>query len=404
MRRISTFLCFFPLLLLSCGLQSPELPSSDFRMDGTYAFSFSEDGSIDDQLDGSSIMFTESGVFQFTNPGFKDDEHGDFDIMEGGTYSFNQDSDSTGLLILEIDRQYPSMVASAYTFQGGFNRIRYQQRSEAGLGVEYLELQLTNSDYRRIWATFQVSIPLELVGDYAAVSSSSETWARRIEGAMLSFSGGTDFLLTNPVDVEIAHQETTVVVTESGTFSVTVDSLIFDVATQEPVNADSIYLLTAPQTITVVSLLKGQLIVVFSEEGKADTTYWSPPGTVEEIEPNDTREQATVLGNSGSYVAVGSLESGGYESDTETYSGDYDYFEVTPGSDGTLSIFLDWVDAADLDLILIDSSGETVEYSAVYGQVAPESISTGVAAGEALYILVVSFDNPASYSLTVTVP
>ena len=388
-------------LVLSCGITSPDLPNSDFRLGGTYVYESSENGALDEFLVGSQIELFAGSEWRFTNPGFSDDEHGEFDIVESGSYSFTASTDTSGLLVVDITGQYPSKVASAYTFGGGFNRMRYRHYYDELLGEEYLDLKIPRGS-KEVWATFTARIPPALEGDYASIGSTNSTWDKWLEDAVFSFSADSSFLLTNPIDLESGHGETTIVITESGTFSVGTESIRFFVYDQQPAGSDSVYLLSAPETSAGFLLEEGRLTLVFSGEGSADTTYWKPPGTIEEIEPNDSRETATVLGGPGSYVAVGRVDSGGIVG--ETYGGDYDYFKVTVGAAGTLSLFLTWDEAADLDMILFDSNGADIDRSDLYGQTPPESIDATVAGSADYYVLIVSFDNPASYTLTATVP
>ena len=395
-------LTLFPLaLVLSCGITSPDLPTSDFRLSGAYVYGSSEGGALDDFLVGSQVELFAGGGWRFTNPGFSDEEHGEFDIVESGDYSFSASTDTSGLLVVDITSQYPSKVASAYTFGGGFNRMRYRHYYDQLLGEEYLELKIPRGS-KEVWATFTGRIPPALEGDYTSLGSTNSTWDRRLEDAAFSFAADSAFLLTNPIDLSSADGETTVVITESGTFSVGTESIRFSVYDQQPTGWDSLYLLSAPQTSAGFVLEEGRLTLIFSGEGSADTTYWKPPGTIEEIEPNDSRETATVLGGPGSYVAVGRVDSGGIVG--ETYGGDYDYFKVTAGATGTLSLYLTWEEAADLDMILFDSNGADLDRSDLYGQTPPESIAATVEGAADYYVLIVSFDNPASYTLTATVP
>ncbi len=400
MRILTICLLAGPVILVSCSVESPDLPESDVLLSGQYDFLTSDNSDVNANLDGAYIILDTDGDFEFTNPGWSNDKYGDFDIVERGTYSFAEQEEGEGFFILDIISLTPPKLVAYYTFRGGLSRLRYEFSS--GEGVEYLKIRLAY-DGSNPWATFEKKIPLTLEGDYAFTSSTDDALDALLGGATLSFSTDGMFELSNPVILKIAHEETTIMVSEKGPFTVMVDSLSFELYSQEPEGADSLFLLSPPGATVGASLEHGQLALVFADAGRQGITYWKAPSTVEEVEPNDSRDEATSLGGTGSYVAVGALSSGGMDQEG-VYSGDYDYYRFTPGSDGSLHLLLTWEEQADLDLFLFDAEGATLAYSSLPGQSGPEAVDTSVFAEETLYALVVSLDNPALYSFSVEVP
>ena len=399
MKNIVILLGLYLILISSCSFESPEVPESDYVLEGTYVFQSADNSNLAGALEGSDLTFHTNGTFQFTNPGWTDDEHGTFDIVEGGTYGFQEVEENSGFFAVDVTSQVPPQLSSLYTFHGGLNRIRYEIDTQNT--AEVLNLYISYGE-DRYWAYFAKSIPVTLEGTYAFTSSTDDGLNELLGGAELVFSEGL-FELSNPVIVEISHQDTTILVVERGPFTTTIDSITFELYSQEPEGADSVFVLTPPSVTAALILEDGTLTITLPGEGREGTTYWGAPSTIEETESNDTRTEATVISGSGQFTIVGELSSGGIDIDGD-YSGDYDYYQCVPAADGTFSATLTWSEIADLDMFLIDITGATVAYSSLAGQTGPESIEYAVVEDEPYYILVVSADNPASYSATIKIP
>jgi len=394
----------YPLVILcavaSCSWNSPDLPPTDTVLQGTYAFASADNSNFAVLLEGAWLEFTEEGAVTFTNPGFTTVEYGVVDIVERGRYSVVEQADSEGFLMLDITFQSPPKQAGYYVFHGGLNRLRYSL--VAGADEERLNIRIVPDGSTRSWAAFVRSTPPVVIGDYSFVRSTSHTLDDLLKGATLSFAADSTFDLENPVTVNLAHEDSLILVSERGTYSVSLDSIRFTVLTQEPAGAESLFLLQPPSVTGGVGFAGSLLALTFRTAVRTDSTLWTPPQTVGETEPNDTTTTATTLGGAGAYIVTGTVESGGVG--LQGYTGDLDYFQAVTGFDGELSVELSWQDTADLDLFVFDGQGGELARSANPRQVPPESVTLAVSAGQELYVMVASFDNPASYTCSVTVP
>ena len=399
MNKVVSLLGFGLICISSCTFESPEVPDTDIVLEGTYVFQSADNANLAGTLEGADIEFHTDGSFQFTNPGWTNDELGTFDIMESGTYGFQEVVENSGFLSVDIISQVPPQLSSLYTFHGGLNRIRYGVETEST--SEILNLYISYGE-DRYWAAFAKAIPVNLEGTYVFTSSADSSLIELLTGAELSFDAGM-FELTNPVTVEISHQDTTIWVVERGPFSTTIDSITFELYSQEPEGADSLFALMPPSVTAALSLEDGTLSITLPGEGRDGTTYWSAPSTVEETEPNDTRSEATIVSGTGQFGITGEVSAGGIDNEGD-YSGDYDYYQFVTTTGGTFSGSLTWSEPADLDLFLLDRTGATIAFSSTAGQSGPEDIEYSVIREEAYYLLVVSADNPASYSVDIRIP
>lgn len=394
-----------PLVLLAsavaCSWRTPDLPPSDISLDGVYAFDKADNSRVAEQLGGSWLEFTAQGGVVLTNPGFTTPDYGLVDIVEQGTYSVLEMAPDSGFLMLDITRQWPPAQAISYVFHGGLNRLRFTRIFADA--EERLMIRVVPDGTTRSWATFVKRTPPTIAGDYTFVSSTSQTLDALLRGATVSFAiADSAFQLRNPVTVEVDHADSVVLVREQGTYSVGMDSIRFVVLAQEPAGADSLFMLTAPSVGAGVAIVEGRLALSFQAPGRVETTFWTPPQAISEIEPNDSPETATQVGGTGAYHLTGAVERGGVG--PQGYSGDLDYFSVVAGFAGELRADLSWQGAADLDIFLFDEQGEELARAANAGQSPPEAVSVVVAPGQAVYLMIASIDNPAAYTCSVRVP
>lgn len=115
-----------------------------------------------------------------------------------------------------------------------------------------------------------------------------------------------------------------------------------------------------------------------------------------EIEPNDDLFQATDLGSSGTHEVSGNTCR---DEDSE------DYFTLTAGSAGTLSVTLQWNEDDpddDLDISLSDSDG----FPIIDDDTPPAELETAVALGDVLFIVVTCYGafDAVPYEGTATIP
>ncbi len=396
MKRLALLMC----LAASCTWKSPQLPPTDLELEGTFRFQTADNSLLRNLLKNASLEFTRGGEVELVNPGVSTQEYGVVDIEERGTYSVFDLEENVGFLLLDITIQTPPRLASLYVFHGGLNRLRYAR--EVATSEERLRIRLLPDGTTRSWATFVKRTPPFVVGHYAFVRSTSSRWRWLLDGATLSFAADSGFVLDNPVRVEEGHQDSVVTVLERGTYSVSLDSIRLVVQSQEPIGADSLFLLDAPVVTGGVGFASGLLALTFrTTTNRVDSVLWNPPTTLAEQEPNDSPDTATPLGGSGLWRVEGSLASGGFGA--QWYSGDLDYFSCTPRA-GTLSAELSWEGIADLDLYAVDAQGTILARAASPRQSPPERLTVQVAAGEPLFLMIASFDNPAPYRCAVRVP
>lgn len=386
---------------LSCTWKSPDLPPTDTPLEGVYEFTWADNSLVKNQLEGAQIEFTPGGEVTLTNPGFTTEEYGIVDVVEAGGYSFVEQAPDSGILMLDITRQAPPKLSGAYVFHGGLNRLICTRASATG--EEILKIRLVPDGSTRSWAHFVRKIVPAIAGNYTFVRATTQALDDLLSGSHLSFGADSSFILQNPVLVTIAHQDSLVLVVERGTYAVSLDSLEFREITQEPAGADSLFLLAATSTRAGIGFERELLAVAFSQADRAGTTFWRPPQTVAEAEPNDTIATATPLGGTGAYTATGTLSSGGVDQQGN-YAGDRDYFSVSPSRDGEVRAELTWQGMADLDLFLVGADNSVVARSTNVSQAPPEALTASVVGGQTYYLLVVSFDYPATYSCTVVVP
>ena len=90
MNKVVSLLGFGLICISSCTFESPEVPDTDIVLEGTYVFQSADNANLAGTLEGADIEFHTDGSFQFTNPGWTNDELGTFDIMESGTYGFQE--------------------------------------------------------------------------------------------------------------------------------------------------------------------------------------------------------------------------------------------------------------------------------------------------------------------------
>ncbi|MBU1626443.1 M4 family metallopeptidase, partial [bacterium] len=128
---------------------------------------------------------------------------------------------------------------------------------------------------------------------------------------------------------------------------------------------------------------------------------WDCQGVNEIPEPNDW--DWTEIAGQGILTACGNMFKGGYNYDTDEYTGDWDWFYYHLTEPGLVQFVVDWDSNADLDFIIGDNDGNLI--SGILGITIdkPEMITMKLDAG--YYILsVVSFDEPANYKLTIRQP
>jgi hypothetical protein len=369
-------------------------------LQGAYAFTWADNSTVTALLEGSLLEFTEGGAVTLTNPGFTTKDYGLVDIVERGTYSVVEQSDDEGFLMLDITSQSPPKQASYYVFHGGLNRLRCSVVEAAD--EQRLNIRVVHDGSTRSWTTFIQSTPPVIAGDYTFVRSTNHNFDALLQGAVVSFAADSTFALENPVTVSVAHEDSIITVSERGSYAVRMDSITFTVTAQEPAGAESLFLFHTTSVTGGAGFANGLLALTFEGAAHADSTLWAPPQTIAEVEPNDSAATATELGGGGTYHVSGSAASGGVG--PQGYTGDLDYFMVVPDTDGELGIDLSWQATADLDVFVFDALGTERARSANPGQAPPETITLTVSAGQEYYVMVVSFDNPASYTCTVRVP
>ncbi|MBN1423470.1 hypothetical protein JXA88_02835 [Candidatus Fermentibacteria bacterium] len=388
-------------VVASCSWRSPDLPPSDLLLEGTYTFKKSDLSRVTEQLEGSWLVFSAQGALSLTNPGFDTPDYGMVDIVEEGTYAILEMAPDSGFIMMDITRQWPPAQAISYVFHGGLNRLHFQRVFAEG--EEHVIIRVVPDGTTRSWATFAKRALPTIAGDYTYLSSTSQALDDLLRGATASFAtADSTFELSNPVTLEIDHADTIVLVSERATYSVSLDSIRFVVIAQEPFGADSLFFLTSPSVTMGVAIEDGQMALSSQAAIRAETTYWTPPQTIGEVEPNDTPATATEVGGTGMYNVTGGVDRGGVG--LEGYTGDLDYFRIVAGSDGELRADLSWQGAADLDLFAFDPQGVELARSANAGQSPPEGVSVTVTSGQELYLMIASIDNPATYTCSVKVP
>jgi len=151
-------------------------------------------------------------------------------------------------------------------------------------------------------------------------------------------------------------------------------------------------------------------ILVVSWDGKSkykltvnlpESEEWECNGIDEIPEPNDW--DLTYISGQGILTGCGNLSSGGYNFDTDEYTGDWDWFEFELKSSGVTQFVLDWDSNADLDFIIGDGDGKLISGILGISINKPETITMNLTPGFYL-IAIISYDDPANYRLTIRQP
>ncbi len=133
------------------------------------------------------------------------------------------------------------------------------------------------------------------------------------------------------------------------------------------------------------------------------TATTGTPSIISEQESNDSQAQAQTIGtlNQESTIQLsGNMSKGGFVENAQgelQYLGDPDNYSFTVGSQTNITLTLNWTEQADLDLYLF-SEGQLIDKDETTN--IPAGISRTLAPGN-YNLLILSFDNPADYTLTI---
>lgn len=130
----------------------------------------------------------------------------------------------------------------------------------------------------------------------------------------------------------------------------------------------------------------------------ATSTPGGEPARVQETEPNgslETGQDLGVIAPGAALTVDGNMSAGGFEN--QQYKGDVDYYRFTLPAAVTLSVGLEWPEAADLNWYLTRGD-ETVAQQT--GPEYPHRSSHPLDAGE-YAILIISLDQASDYALTL---
>jgi hypothetical protein len=348
----------------------------------------------DANLEGASLWFQGHDPFQFrlVNPDWVDTQGDTFDITEEGYYWTSGSS-----LTLDVTKHSPPGYVDLYTFGPGENELAFS------LQAGYLTLSGESWQTGKQWATeWTASEYAPIVGQYWFQSSQEASLDSFWSGATLELDSDFSFDLANPVGA-------TATVSESGTYERDEANITFSVETRE----GDVQYYTFPENTAVVAYSEFSLSLQLALEhnGLSDPSAIWTQGEKEwwksEAYENDDPSSAQALAGTWYYEVHGNLSSGGIDGQGY-YDGDYDFYALIPSAGGTVSIVASWPSGADIDLILYDDSvlsdtgTEPLTYAASYDN--PEYLTFSLTAGERYYLLVVSYDNPSDYLLSIDVP
>lgn len=121
--------------------------------------------------------------------------------------------------------------------------------------------------------------------------------------------------------------------------------------------------------------------------------------TTKEVESNNTLETAQNIGTlavGSSFTVSGRVSSGGLAG--ETYTGDLDYYKFTLPAQAKVTLSLDWVGTADVDLAI---GAKSLYLETITGTEKPIQLS-GTLSPETFYLLIASKNAAADYQFTLS--
>jgi hypothetical protein len=230
------------------------------------------------------------------------------------------------------------------------------------------------------------------------VTNRAGTGAIKTATATVTVSAGTFTGTVSPSDISKGQMVT-----------LTAGAIAFDADTKVTIaGVDQSILSNTPTTITFVlplSTIGNPTELVVSNLGpdqvaskKAitvnNTNYIATHGATDDVAGDDSFATARTLSIPG--VAYGTVTPTDHD----------DYFKIVPSATGTYDLKLDWPGTADVDVLLVNSSGAFVGSQSCASSNQPESCTTAsLTAGTTYYVVVEFYDGPAAtpqpYVLTI---
>jgi bacillolysin len=124
---------------------------------------------------------------------------------------------------------------------------------------------------------------------------------------------------------------------------------------------------------------------------------------IDELEKNDSINDSQKISGSNPLIVCGEISLGG--NDGNSYTGDYDWYEIDAPATGLMKASLNWTNQqADLDFYLMDIGVNKLTGAAGATNSEPENFQFLIEKGKKYYILVVSWQDKDKYKLTVNLP